>query len=640
MSAAQSLLPIALVTKEEKARIADAIGDFRFGPGFGSLLSKLLRNGIGVHHAGLLPRYRRLVERLAGAGALKVICGTDTLGVGINVPLRTVVLTALSKFDGSRTRHLNAREFHQIAGRAGRAGFDTVGYVIAQAPEHEIENRRAIEKAAGDPKKLKKIVKRKPPEGAVLWSEKTFDYLKEAAPETLRSQMRITHAMILNLLERPSHPVEATIRLLTDNHEPKKESNPLIRQAVKIYSSLLQAGVLVHRDGRYIAAHPGAPIVDFAHEVPEDFALNSPLAPFALAALEILDPASPTFTLDVISVIEAVQENPYPLLYAQQKQARGAAIGAMKGAGIGYEERMNEADKISWPTPCADLLHAAFETYSRTNPWVLGYELTPKSVVREMVENSLTFSELISRYDIARSEGVILRYLSDTYKALRQTLPVPYQTEEVQEIITWLGRLIRSVDSSLLDEWEALRDGKVSTEEIAAVESDHTPEGTEVAFGADSEGNVRFTANPYAVKKAIRTRMFQILEALEYENFDRLDRFAQAGPWPGAPLFDGDALDAASADYFDEYGDILVDQQARSEEFFTLTLQPTLEDYLDAGVPEDVAATLETSRFPVARQVLCDPDGDNAWALWALIDLQESDERGELALALTRIGEQ
>src|SRR3712207_670049 len=112
----------------------------------------------------MLPKYRRLVEMVAQAGLLKVICGTDTLGVGINVPIRTVVFTALSKYDGQVTRHLKAREFHQIAGRAGRAGLDTAGTVVVQAPDHALENGRAVAKAGDDPKKLRKVVRRKPPE--------------------------------------------------------------------------------------------------------------------------------------------------------------------------------------------------------------------------------------------------------------------------------------------------------------------------------------------------------------------------------------------------------------------------------------------------------------------------------------------
>src|SRR3954463_8700589 len=136
-------MSVNVCTREEKAAIAEMIGGFRFSSSFGAALSRLVRHGIGVHHAGMLPKYRRLVERLAQAGLLKVICGTDTLGVGINVPIRTVVFTALAKYDGTSTRILSAREFHQIGGRAGRAGFDTMGTVIALAPDHVIENHKA-----------------------------------------------------------------------------------------------------------------------------------------------------------------------------------------------------------------------------------------------------------------------------------------------------------------------------------------------------------------------------------------------------------------------------------------------------------------------------------------------------------------
>ena len=139
---AQALMSVNVCSRAEKDEIAALIGGFRFTAGFGKTLSRLVRHGIGVHHAGMLPKYRRLVETLAQAGLLKVICGTDTLGVGINVPIRTVLFTALSKYDGSKTRLLQAREFHQIAGRAGRAGFDTTGRVVVQAPEHVIENER------------------------------------------------------------------------------------------------------------------------------------------------------------------------------------------------------------------------------------------------------------------------------------------------------------------------------------------------------------------------------------------------------------------------------------------------------------------------------------------------------------------
>src|SRR5712691_9405843 len=167
-------MSINVCSRAEKDAIAEMIGNFRFAAGFGKTLSRLVRHGIGVHHAGMLPRYRRLVETLAQAGLLKVVCGTDTLGVGVNVPIRTVLFTALSKYDGVRARQLTAREFHQIAGRAGRAGYDTAGYVVVQAPEHVVDNAKALAKAGDDVRKRRKVVRHKPPEGFVSWGEPTF----------------------------------------------------------------------------------------------------------------------------------------------------------------------------------------------------------------------------------------------------------------------------------------------------------------------------------------------------------------------------------------------------------------------------------------------------------------------------------
>lgn len=631
---AQALMSMSLISNDQKDRIARAIGNFKFGTGFGATLSKMLRKGVGVHHAGLLPRYRRLVERLAQAGLLSVICGTDTLGVGINVPIRTVLLTSLVKFDGSKMRQLQAREFHQIAGRAGRAGFDTIGYVVVQAPEHEIENARRVKKAGDDPEKLKRVQRVKPEEGTVSWSQKTFEHLIEAEPETLKSQMRVNHAMILNLLQR-EFPIPAIWKVLTDNHEPATPRNNLVRRALDIYTSLRQAEVVTHEDRDWRRAHPGENQLHFTKDVPDDFALNSPLSPFALAAVELLDKESPTYALDVVSVIEAVQEDPRPVLLAQQKQARGELIGKLKAEGVDYHDRMAEADSVTWPKPLADLLEPALETYAQTNPWVSGHELSPKSVVRQMIEESMTFSEFVSRYDLARSEGVLLRYLTDTYRAMRQTLPRDARTEEVEDIIDWLGRLVRSIDSSLLDEWEALADGRVTLDELDLLADDDATTGEEAAFGADADGNVAFSRNKYAVRKAIRNAMFTRVEALEREDYDYFDRIDDG--------WDGDAWAEAFDPYWDDYDYIGTDTSARSDPYFSILEDPSFADLVTAGVSEDRAEALLESHKPgrlwLVIQVLDDGEGDMAWALWALADLDASDEADALVLKTIKVGQ-
>src|SRR4051812_36505678 len=445
---AQALMSVNVCTRAEKDAIASAIGNFRFSTGFGKTLSRLVRHGIGVHHAGMLPKYRRLVETLAQAGLLKVICGTDTLGVGINVPIRTVLFTGLSKYDGVKVRLLKAREFHQIAGRAGRAGFDTVGTVVVQAPEHVVENERQLAKAGDDPKKRRKVVRKQPPEGFVSWSDQTFDRLVAAAPETLKSSFGVSHSMVLNVLQRPGDGAAALRSLIERSHEPPEVQERLLAQAGEIVEGLLASEIVAPDE-------EGFPRLTV--DLQPDFALNQPLSPFAIAALGLLDPASASYPLDVLSVVEATLDDPRQVLNAQRSKAKGEAVAQMKADGIEYEERMELLEDVSWPKPLEEMLTAAFETFRAGQPWIGDYELSPKSVARDMWERAMTFVEYVGFYGLARSEGLVLRYLADAYKALDRTVPDALRTEELTDLTEWLGELVRQVDSSLLGEREAPR---------------------------------------------------------------------------------------------------------------------------------------------------------------------------------------
>ncbi|BBY85639.1 DEAD/DEAH box helicase [Mycolicibacterium tokaiense] len=586
---AQALMSVNVSTKEEKAAIAEHIGGFRFSTAFGATLSRLVRHGIGVHHAGMLPKYRRLVEQLAQAGLLKVICGTDTLGVGINVPIRTVVFSALSKYDGTRTRLLNAREFHQIAGRAGRAGFDTVGTVVVQAPEHEVENLKQFAKVADDPKKRRKLVRRKVPEGMVPWSEKTMTRLIEATPEALTSNMKVSTAMILDVVDRPGDPFVAMRRLLTDNHEPRKRQLRLIREAVGIARSLLQAGVLERLD----APEPDGRRYRLTVNLPPDFALNQPLSTFALAAIDVLDPNSETYALDVVSVIEATLEDPRQIIAAQLKKARGEAVAAMKAEGIEYEERLELLDEVSYPKPLEELLGHVYEVYLQSNPWAADGQLSPKSVVREMWERVLTFKELVSVYGLTRSEGAVLRYLSDAFKALRSGVPAAARTEDLTDIVEWLGELVRQVDSSLLDEWEQLTDPDRPHDVPVPVPARPRP----------------LTGNERAFTAMVRNALFRRVEL-----FAR-GRWAELGDLhPGWPV---ERWEAVGEDYFDEHDDVGTGADARGPALLIIQRDP--------------------GRWRV-RQILDDPAGDHDWGFDVEVDLEASDEAGEPVLTLVDAG--
>ncbi|WP_063038330.1 DEAD/DEAH box helicase [Nocardia pseudovaccinii] len=577
---AQALTSVNFATRAEKDAIATALGDFRFSSGFGKTLSRLIRHGIGVHHAGMLPKYRRLVERLAQDGLLKVVCGTDTLGVGINVPIRTVLLTGLTKFDGVRTRRLKAREFHQIAGRAGRAGYDTMGTVVVQAPDHEVENTRLLAKAGDDPKKQRKVVRRKPPEGFVSWSEETFDRLVAASPEPMVSRFNVTNSMLLNVIARPGNCFDAMRHLLEDNHEPRPAQRRHILRAIRLYRALRDAGVVQQLPEPDAQGRRARLTVDLQR----DFALDQPLSPFALAALDLLDKDAPGYTLDVISLIESTLEDPRQLLMAQQHKARGQAINEMKADGIEYDERMELLEEVTWPKPLAELIEPAFETYRAGHPWMSEFAPSPKSVVRDMIERSMTFAELISHYELARSEGVVLRYLADAYRALRRTVPESARTEDLDDMTEWLGELVRQVDSSLLDEWEQLTNPGAETD------------ADQLAFGAETVRPI--SANERAFKVMIRNAMFRRVELAALRRWETLAELGTGPDWA-----------AELTPYFDEYESIGTGPDARGPQLFQVEQRPG---------------------FWQVRQVLDDPAGDRGWALAAVVDLAESDAAGEV----------
>ncbi|MFG2736493.1 DUF3516 domain-containing protein [Streptomyces carpaticus] len=592
---AQALMSINMCTRAEKDQIAALIGNFRFTTSFGRNLSRFVRHGIGVHHAGMLPKYRRLVEKLAQAGLLKVICGTDTLGVGVNVPIRTVLFTALTKYDGNRVRVLRAREFHQIAGRAGRAGFDTAGFVVAQAPEHVVENEKALAKAGEDPKKRRKVVRKKAPEGFVNWSQSTFEKLIASEPEPLTSRFRVTHAMLLSVIARPGNAFEAMRRLLEDNHEPRRAQLRHIRRAIAIYRSLLDGGVVE----RLPEPDAQGRIVRLTVDLQADFALNQPLSTFALAAFEVLDPESPSYALDMVSVVESTLDDPRQILAAQQNKARGEAVAAMKADGVEYEERMERLMDISYPKPLEELLFHAYGVYRRSHPWVGDHPLSPKSVVRDMYERAMTFSEFISTYELARTEGIVLRYLAGAYKALEHTVPDDLKSEDFQDITAWLGELVRQVDSSLLDEWEQLANPAEEDAEQAQERADQVKP---------------VTANARAFRVLVRNALFRRVELAAW------DRTAELGELDGEAGWDSERWARAMDAYWEEYDELGTGPDARGPKLLSIEERP--EDGLWR-----------------VRQTFADPAGDHDWGITAEVDLTASDAEGRAVLQVVDVGQ-
>jgi superfamily II RNA helicase len=600
---AQDLCSLDVVTKEEKAEIREAVGGFRFDTPIGKDLRRFIGHGIGLHHAGLLPRYRLLIEKLAQAGLLKLICGTDTLGVGVNVPIRTVLFTQLCKYDGSTTRLLSNREFAQVAGRAGRRGFDDEGHVWAQAPVHWIENRRAEAKVAADPSRKKKLVKKKPPErGYAHWNEETFDKMVGGNPEPLDSSFDVTHQMVLNVLSRPGDGGADLRRLLTDNHEPRKRQRHHIRRAIGVYRSLRDAGIVEELDG----PDDKGRMVRIGVDLQDDFALHQPLSLFALEVIPELgdegaDHTPEQHALDVLSVVESVLENPGVILAAQVNRLKTELVNRLKMEGVEYEERMERLNEVRPPRPLAEFLYGTFDVFRSHHPWVGDENVQPKSVAREMYELGFNFRQYVEHHGLKRSEGVVLRYLTQAYKAVVQNVPDEEKTEELRDLEAWLGETVRQVDSSLIDEWEKLRNPD--------------PDDTGPVEGAEPE-RPDVTTSTRAFRVMVRNEVFRWVQLLSRRSGEATDVLAEV-PAVGDTTWNADSIREAIAPYWDDHPVMPTDSHARGSEFFVLD-------------------DSDTYNWPVT-QTIADPEGFNEWVLEGRVDLAASREKGRAVVGLAAI---
>lgn len=591
LTSAQNLASYGVATKEQREAVKEAMKGAQFSTAFGKTLKRLLGCGVGVHHAGMLPRYRLLVEKLAQQGLLPVICGTDTLGVGINVPIHTVVLTQLTKFDGRKMRRLRSREFHQIAGRAGRSGFDTEGVVIAEAPEHEIENHKAEVKAAGDPKKLKKIKKKRPPENFVNWNEDTFNKLIESVPEQLTPRMRITHSMVLAEVEQGGNARARVDQLIEDSLQPAEEKIKLHVRAAEVLQTLIDADVVVHE-----VDENGEDVYSVTMDLPEDFALDQPLSPFLLAALELLDPESPEYAFDLVSMVEATLEDPRQVLRAQERKARDAAMAEMKMDGVDYDERLERIADVTYPKPLEDLLDAAFSKYCDAVPWARDYYLRPKSVLRDMLESAADFKGYIQKLGIMRYEGILLRYLSEAFRGLDRTIPEDKRTEQLKDIIAWLGLIVRSVDSSLVDEWEN-----------AGAVLDAAP--------PDAAGVEAVVRDRRGLTVLVRNALFSRVRMAAHRDAAGLGE--ADGDWGFGERAWMQALD----EYYEAHEEILLDADARSKSYLMFD-----------------EADEEELRVWHVRQIFHDEAGDNDFVIVADVDLDATQEGDGVVFANYRVG--
>ncbi|UCE87985.1 MAG: DUF3516 domain-containing protein [Deltaproteobacteria bacterium] len=598
---AQGLTSAKLLNREEKRCVAEGVAGFRFDTPYGKSLQRFVRHGIGVHHAGLLPKYRLLVEQLAQQGLLKVVCGTDTLGVGVNIPIRTVLFSGLSKFDGEKVGILRVRDFKQIAGRAGRKGFDDRGSVVCQAPQHVIVNKRRAGRGAGTRKKPQP--RKAAPRGFVAWNRDTFRRLIERPPETLSSRFDVTHGMLVNVMQRPgaresrSGGYRGVLDLIDRCHEDARGRSRLRRRSAALFRSLRQAGVIK----RVYDADAGCYRVRVDEDLQWDFSLHHTLSLYLVEALEVLDPSAEEYPLEVLTLVESVLEDPALVLRAQVSQQKQKLLARLKAAGVPYEERIRRLDEITHPKPNADFIYATFDIFASKHPWVGHENIRPKSVAREMFESYLSFEDYVRRYGLQRSEGLLLRYLGQVHNTLGQSVPAKAKTTAVYDAIAFFRTLVAEVDTSLLDEWESMRH----------------PELRRAARVDESPRRPKFdpALHPKAFAARVRAEFHRLLRALareEYAEAVRCVRPSEDDPW------DAERFEQALSPFLEEYGRIVFEPRARGSQHTHIK---------DVG-----------GRSWDVTQVLIDPQDDNLWCLEGRVELDADELPDGPLIALRRIG--
>ncbi|MGE0789496.1 MAG: DEAD/DEAH box helicase [Sandaracinaceae bacterium] len=585
---AQTLMSIDFLDKEKKREIQAELVGFRFDTPFGKDLRRWVQHGIGVHHAGMLPKYRLMVEKLAQRGLLKLICGTDTLGVGVNIPIRTVLLTQLCKYDGKKTAILTVRDFKQIVGRAGRKGFDDQGYVVAQAPEHEVENIKLRAKMAADPKKAKKIRMKKPPErGYAHWDERTFHKLIDSPPERLDSSFEVTHSMLLQVLDREDGDgCRRMKKLLRATHEPRAKKFQHGRVALGMFRSLIEADVVE------VTKQHGRAFVDVKSDLQTDFSLNHSLSLYVVEAIRALDRESESYAFDAISLVEATLENPTAVLLAQLDKKKGDLVAQLKQEGVEYEDRMRELEQVEIDKPALETILTSYEAFREKHPWLSPGYVQPKSIAREMLEKGMGLTDYVKEYGLSRAEGVLLRYLSGAYKACVQTIPEDEKTDHFYDLCDELGAVVRSVDSSLIEEWEHL------LEPSAPPSVDASPEPTSQTRDITQDRRA-FTA----MVRNLAARLLRLLALGRYE--DAADLAGEG--WTIKKM------DDAMAAYHSEHAALRFDPGARA--------------------PANTLVTEEPTRWTV-RQIMLDPDALDDWSFTFEVDLEKARAEGQPVMQL------
>lgn len=578
---------------------------------FGRTLRELLPHGLAVHHGGMLPKYRRLVERLATRGLISVISGTDTLGVGVNMPIRAVIFTQLSKGGGpAGMHHLKPGEFRQIAGRAGRKGHDTMGTVIVQPPEHEVNNIRKKRKTGVSGKKF---YAESPPPGFKAWNEKTLERLRDAPIDRLVPRFAVTGPVVLQILRRSGDGRAALDRLIASVGAKEAEYR---ETAAKILAAFEESGLAKRRD------EPDANgcLYDLAaaEECIESF--DRPLVPFVRFAIEQLEVTDPNHDLDVLTIAESIVDDPQDVLQAQRRRLQDARRQELWTPGMSLEETAamrDELDAITHPKPMAEELGVWFRHWDAKHPYIADREPSPKSVARDLLERGMSFSDYVRDHGLIHSEQSLYYYLSDVQKVLARAIGADRpggapgaqsrdqssgtdspRRQALMALLEDLAALVETIDSSVAEEWarHGVAPDAASPVALAAA-----------ASAAREASRVSAARVDGLLRRMVRTQAFGWVRALERGNYAA---FADAG-------LSAEAAREQFAPYWEAYEAVLVTADARGPELFDFDLA--------------------TGRV---RQWILDPEDDRQWFVEGAVDMAASRAEGRPVLRVVRIVDQ
>ncbi|MCL4176848.1 MAG: DUF3516 domain-containing protein, partial [Verrucomicrobia bacterium] len=475
------------------------------------------------------------------------------------------------------------------------------GWVVVQAPEHVIENRQLEEKSS---RSGKKFVKRKPPDrNFVAWDKNTFQRLIAAPPERLTSRFQVTHGMLLNVLSRPGDGCGTMRELIRRCHETPKAKKQHYRRAWQLFRSLLNRKII-----EFVPPDADHTYLRVNVELQDDFSMDQVLSLYLLETLPLLDPNAPDYTLDLVTLVESILEDPDIILRRQLDKLKGQRVAEMKAEGIEYQERMDQLDQLEYPKPKREFIYSTFNAFADRHPWVGQENIRPKSIAREMFESFRSFADYIRDYELHRSEGLLLRHLSGVHKVLTQTVPDNVKTDPVRELELYLGTMIRQVDSSLLDEWERLRNPRYQRTPSPSAPPTPQPEAP-----PDVTQDLRtFTA-------AIRNRIFMFLRALVINDPEAALALLDTPARPDGSTWTPDSLRADFEAYLSAHQRLCLDPNARnSRHTYVIQDQPPISWRV--------------------QQMLIDPQESNDWVAEFQIDLAKSRQTSDPALLLLRLG--